>query len=587
MSLTKEPEFNVESLVARLREGAERSGAQGEAAMDEMTAAEASARSMLSSTEHLNGQSPKIFELEPLALQPSFEARADESYHVRDLLLYHDRNFIQNAYLAILRRGPDATGYRAFLEGLRSGRLNKIDILARLRFSTEGRAKKVRVKGLFFPAAVRQAYRVPVLGYLLNLFVALARLPGSVRHSQQFEAHTLAQHEQLADYSNKINAHLSAYTREVSTLLSQQSQALKDLMQQQKSLQEDLLRHLLELQRHLETRIDEERAHLETRIDKERAHLETRMDEEGEHLSAQVEDVRARQQEENERRRADHLTLVQKTRADIEHNFERQQQLRSELTLHGERVTRLLEEAQKRLPPAPLDREQLQRFADEEQHALDAFYVSFEDQFRGTRREIKERLRVYLPILRGGSIGTDQMPVLDVGSGRGEWLELLKDEGMRARGVDLNRVLAAGCRARGLDVVERDVMEYLRELPDESVGAVTGFHIIEHLPVDVLIKMLDETMRVVKRGGAVLFETPNPQNVLVGSCNFYFDPTHRNPLPSPIMQFLVESRGFTRTRIINLNPSDAEPVAGESDLVKRFNQYFYGPMDYAVVGWKP
>ncbi|MGB9181589.1 MAG: methyltransferase domain-containing protein [Pyrinomonadaceae bacterium] len=575
MSLTKEPQFNVESLVAQMREGLQGGGARTSSATDEMIASDGSARSMNSSSTHLNGQPTETFELAPLALQPSFEARADDSYHVRDLLLYHDRNFIQNAYRAILKRGPDATGYRAFLEGLHSGRLNKIDILARLRFSSEGRAKKVQVKGLFFPAAVRQAYRVPVLGYLLNLFIGIARLPNAIRHAQQFEAHTLAQHEQLADYANKIGAHLSAHTKEVNGILAQQSQALRDLMDQQKSLQENLLRHLLELQHHLETNIAELRRHLETRLD-----------EEGASWRSQVDDVTARLDEESARRREDYITLVQKTRADIERNFERQQQLRSELTLHGERVTRLLEEARKRLPPAPLDTEQLQKFADEEQHALDAFYVSFEDQFRGTRLEIKERLRIYLPILRDGGIGTAEMSVLDVGSGRGEWLELLKDEGLRARGVDLNRVLAETCRARGLNVVERDVLEYLRELPDESVGAVTGFHIIEHLPVDVLIKMLDETMRVVKRGGLVLFETPNPQNVLVGSCNFYFDPTHRNPLPSPIMQFLVESRGFARARIINLNPSDAEPVTGDSDLVKRFNQYFYGPMDYAVIGWK-
>jgi O-antigen chain-terminating methyltransferase len=178
------------------------------------------------------------------------------------------------------------------------------------------------------------------------------------------------------------------------------------------------------------------------------------------------------------------------------------------------------------------------------------------------------------------------MPILDIGSGRGEWLELLSEKNLRASGVDLNRVLVAQCRERGLEVIEDDVMHYLRALPDASIGAVTGFHLVEHLPVEILIKMLDETVRVIKPGGAVIFETPNPQNVLVGSCNFYFDPTHRNPLPGPIMKFLVQSRGFARVEVINLNPSDTERVAGDTDLIKRFNQYFYGPMDYAVVGWK-
>ncbi|MBD0327583.1 MAG: methyltransferase, partial [Pyrinomonadaceae bacterium] len=141
-------------------------------------------------------------------------------------------------------------------------------------------------------------------------------------------------------------------------------------------------------------------------------------------------------------------------------------------------------------------------------------------------------------------------------------------------------------RERGLSITEADVLAHLRTLPNESLGALTGFHIIEHLPLEALLALLDEAIRVVKSGGLVIFETPNPENVLVGSCNFYFDPTHRNPLPAPVMKFLLESRGFTRVSVMRLNPSAAEPVAGDTDLVKRFNQYFYGPMDYAVVGWK-
>jgi O-antigen chain-terminating methyltransferase len=143
------------------------------------------------------------------------------------------------------------------------------------------------------------------------------------------------------------------------------------------------------------------------------------------------------------------------------------------------------------------------------------------------------------------------------------------------------------CAERGLDVVAEDLLSYMKRLADASLGAVTGFHIIEHLAIETLIEFLDQTVRVVKAGGVVIFETPNPQNVLVGSCNFYFDPTHRNPLPSPVMKFLLESRGFVGVDVLNLNPSDDTPVAADSELARRFNQYFYGPMDYAVVGYRP
>jgi SAM-dependent methyltransferase len=261
--------------------------------------------------------------------------------------------------------------------------------------------------------------------------------------------------------------------------------------------------------------------------------------------------------------------------------------LKTEIILQERRITILLEEARKRLPD-PWNQEQVQSVADEVHHVLDALYVSFEDQFRGTREDIKERLRLYLPILQEAKLGSETRPILDVGCGRGEWLELLQENGMWGQGVDRNRVLVEKCRGHGLCVVESDVLTYLRTLPDASLGAVTGFHIIEHLPWEVLIKVLDETVRVLTSGGLAIFETPNPQNVLVGSHNFYLDPTHRNPLPSSVMQFIAEARGLCRVQIIELHPYPQASRVQEADLdvAKRFNKYFYGPQDYAVVGWK-
>jgi 2-polyprenyl-3-methyl-5-hydroxy-6-metoxy-1,4-benzoquinol methylase len=262
-------------------------------------------------------------------------------------------------------------------------------------------------------------------------------------------------------------------------------------------------------------------------------------------------------------------------------------QLKTSLMLQERRVTMLLEEARKRLPE-PLDHKQIQNMTEEQSHILDALYVSFEDLFRGTREEIKARLHVYLPLIKEAKTDTDRMPIVDLGCGRGEWLEVLQEEGMRARGVDRNRVLLEECRQRGLEVVESDVLAYLQSLPEMSLGAVTGFHIVEHLPFEVMIALLDETMRVLKPGGMAIFETPNPENVLVGTYAFYLDPTHRNPLPSPMMKFLAEARGLCRVEILNLHPQPEAVRVAENglDVAKRFNDHFYGPQDYAIVGWK-
>jgi SAM-dependent methyltransferase len=258
-------------------------------------------------------------------------------------------------------------------------------------------------------------------------------------------------------------------------------------------------------------------------------------------------------------------------------------QQKTQLILQERRITLLLEEARKRLPE-PFSQEQLQVMTAEEQRFLEALYVSFEDQFRGTREDIKERCRVYLPLMKEAGLGTDEMPILDLGCGRGEWLELLGEEGLRARGLDINPLLVEECRKRELAVIEGDLIAYLRTLPDASVGGVTGFHIIEHLPFNILINALDETVRVLKPGGLAIFETPNPQNILVGSCNFYIDPTHLRPLHSQMMQFLAEARGLCHVKILYLHPSEISPLRESTEVAKRFNEYFYGPMDYAIVG---
>ncbi len=259
--------------------------------------------------------------------------------------------------------------------------------------------------------------------------------------------------------------------------------------------------------------------------------------------------------------------------------------LKNSLILQERRVSILLDEARKRLP-GPFNQKQLQVIANESAHLLDSLYVSFEDEFRGTREEIKDRLRVHLPLLENAKAGKEKRPILDLGCGRGEWLELLQEEGLLARGVDINSIFVEQCRERGLEVIESEMMTFLQKLPEASLGAVTGFHIIEHLSFEILIKLLDETVRLLKPGGIAIFETPNPHNILVGSCNFYLDPTHKKPLPSSMMKFIVEARGLCRVEIMNLHPFPESYRLSGSDLAERMNEYFYGPQDYALIGWK-
>jgi SAM-dependent methyltransferase len=221
-----------------------------------------------------------------------------------------------------------------------------------------------------------------------------------------------------------------------------------------------------------------------------------------------------------------------------------------------------------------------------QQSQIDTFYRVFEDTFRGDRSLIRERLHVYIPFLRESDLSQSGDEILDLGSGRGEWLELLRDEGYQATGLDINQAMIQECRELGLSVVEGDALIYLKSLSDNTLGAITGFHIVEHLPFENLIELMAEAYRVVRPNGLIIFETPNPRNVIVGSCTFYIDPTHKNPIPPEVLQFMINYSGFEKAQILLLNPSQDVPVLEDSAMADRFNELFYGSMDYAVIGIK-
>jgi len=224
----------------------------------------------------------------------------------------------------------------------------------------------------------------------------------------------------------------------------------------------------------------------------------------------------------------------------------------------------------------------------------DALYADFEEHFRGSRELIIERARRYLDWVREAGAGSEEAPVLDLGCGRGEWLELLRDEQLHGSGIDLNRIFVEACRGRGLVVEHADVLQALKALPPKSIGAITSMHLVEHLPFEVLMALLDETRRVLRPGGLLLLETPNPENLIVGSCTFYTDPTHRNPIPPDTLRWLVESQGFQQVQIVRLRQnrgvslpdrvSDDQPGAATLNAVA---ERFAEAPDYAIRAISP
>jgi SAM-dependent methyltransferase len=232
--------------------------------------------------------------------------------------------------------------------------------------------------------------------------------------------------------------------------------------------------------------------------------------------------------------------------------------------------------------------------------ALDSYkYVGFEDQFRGATEDIRERFTSYLPIFDGAQ------DVLDVGCGRGEFLQLLGARGIGARGLDINHEMVEVCRERGLDVAEGDALGYVTAQPDESLGGLFAAQVIEHLQPDYLLRLLDSAFQKMRPGAAIVLETINPACWVAFFESYIRDITHVRPIHADTLKYLLVASGFRDVEIqyrvpypedSKLHPlvtaTDTDPAVRElvdtyNANVEKLNGFLFTYMDYAAVGRKP
>ncbi len=212
------------------------------------------------------------------------------------------------------------------------------------------------------------------------------------------------------------------------------------------------------------------------------------------------------------------------------------------------------------------------------------FYRAFEDRHRGPRELIRARLEAYQPFITPLLEVYQPAAAIDLGCGRGEWLELLQDSGFEPHGVDLDDGMLEACTELGLSVTEGDAVEFLASLEDESQAIVSGFHIAEHISFEALDSLVKQALRVLKPGGLLILETPNPENLVVGTCNFYLDPTHIRPIPPALLSFLPEYHGYCRTRVVRLQ--EDKSLQERKENIELFNVLDGVSPDYAVVAQK-
>jgi 2-polyprenyl-3-methyl-5-hydroxy-6-metoxy-1,4-benzoquinol methylase len=239
-------------------------------------------------------------------------------------------------------------------------------------------------------------------------------------------------------------------------------------------------------------------------------------------------------------------------------------------------------------PPAPI----APMFPSEIKSEQEFDYFAFEEQYRGDEADTRQKQQAYVEYFRGRD------NVVDIGCGRGEFLDALRDAGIPARGVELGTDQILLCREKGLDVVQQDLFAFLEDTPDESLGGIFSAQVIEHLTASDQLRYVALAYQKCKPGSPVVFETINPQCVYALVRNFFLDPTHVRPVHPETLQFAMESRSF---RNVELRFSGAVRelqvprlmLEGNTVAIEQFNagiarlnDLLYGFQDYAAIGWK-
>ena len=199
--------------------------------------------------------------------------------------------------------------------------------------------------------------------------------------------------------------------------------------------------------------------------------------------------------------------------------------------------------------------------------------------FRGSEEYVKAGQRLYVPSFEGCQ------SVLDIGCGRGEFLEIMRDANIPAVGIDLSQESVAICRLKGLEAETADLFTYVAGLAEESLDGIFCAQVVEHLPPERLPEMIQLCASRLTRNGVMVIETPNPECLAIFATHFYLDPTHSRPVPHPLLAFYLEEFGVSVVEVRKLAPA-VESMPSLASLPEAFRDAFFGGLDYAIIGKK-
>jgi len=206
-------------------------------------------------------------------------------------------------------------------------------------------------------------------------------------------------------------------------------------------------------------------------------------------------------------------------------------------------------------------------------------YTRFAFRFRGPEEHVRKTEEFYKPYF------ASCRNVLDIGCGRGEFLDLMREMDIVARGIDLSGESIAQCRDKGLNAETADLFTYLGPDTIDEFGGIFASQLVEHLDPAKLPQMIGLCAASLRRGGVLAIETPNPGCLAIFSTYFYLDPTHTRPVPHQLLEFYMEEAGLGQIEVHELSPA-VESMPEIADLPEQFRKRFFGGLDYAIIGRK-
>ncbi|MBQ3517599.1 MAG: class I SAM-dependent methyltransferase [Lachnospiraceae bacterium] len=219
-------------------------------------------------------------------------------------------------------------------------------------------------------------------------------------------------------------------------------------------------------------------------------------------------------------------------------------------------------------------------------------YASFESYFRGNEEDIKKTQSSYIPYFEG------KQNVLDLGCGRGEFLQLLKENNISAIGVDSFGEFVQKCKSSGLEVIQGDAIDYIKQVAEKTLGGIFASQLVEHLSIQQLVELCNEAYKKLEDGGCIVLETPNPTCLSIYTNAFYIDPSHVKPVHPKLLEFILREAGFEKIEVVYtesskigyrlplLDMKEAVNISEFNDGINLLSDVIFGSQDYAIIATK-